>query len=164
MTGLLADNLSNAMTIKTFGAEAREEDYFRQRNEVRHQARHRNKYWSRWRNGLQGIMLVILDFGILLIGAYYWMKGEISPGVIVLILYYAGNISGEVWNFSRMINAMTQAFADANKFMEHIRTHPDIADPPPRKPGKFAKAGYILKTSLSPTQRALRCLKVSIST
>ncbi|MEL7160151.1 MAG: ABC transporter transmembrane domain-containing protein, partial [Bacteroidota bacterium] len=60
MTGLLADNLSNAMTIKTFGAEAREEDHFRQRNDVRHRARHRNKYWSRWRNGLQGIMLVIL--------------------------------------------------------------------------------------------------------
>ncbi|MEM9261499.1 MAG: ABC transporter transmembrane domain-containing protein, partial [Bacteroidota bacterium] len=40
MTGLLADNLSNAMTIKTFGAEKREEDYFRQRNDVRHRARH----------------------------------------------------------------------------------------------------------------------------
>lgn len=129
MTGLLADNLSNAMTIKTFGAEKREASHFQGRNEVRHRARHRNKYWSRWRNGLQGAMLVVLDVGILLIGAYYWMIGQISPGVIVLILYYAGNISQEVWNFSRMINAMTQAFADANKFMEHIREQPDIADP-----------------------------------
>ena len=129
MTGLLADNLSNAMTIKTFGAEEREHDYFRQRNAVRHRARHRNKYWSRWRNGLQGVMLVVLDVGVLLIGSYYWMKGEITPGVIVLILYYAGNISQEVWNFSRMINAMTQAFADANKYMEHMRKKPDIIDP-----------------------------------
>ena len=129
MTGLLADNLSNAMTIKTFGAEQREQAHFRRRNEVRHQARHRNKYWSRWRNGLQGVMLVILDVSVLLVGAYYWMQGKISPGVIVLILYYAGNISREVWSFSRMINAMTQAYADANKFMEHIRTKPDIRDP-----------------------------------
>lgn len=129
MTGLLADNLSNAMTIKTFGAEIREQNHFRRRNEVRHQARHRNKYWSRWRNGLQGAMLVILDVGILLLGAYYWMTGQISPGVIVLILYYSGNISKEVWSFSRMINSMTQAFADANKFMEHIRIQPDISEP-----------------------------------
>lgn len=129
MTGLLADNLSNAMTIKTFGAEKREEGHFRQRNEVRHRARLRNKYWSRWRNGLQGGMLVILDVGVLLAGAYYWMTGQISPGTIVLILYYTRNISNEVWNFSRMINSMTQAYADANKFMEHIRAQPDITDP-----------------------------------
>ena len=130
MTGLLADNLSNAMTIKTFGAEQREETHYGHHNEVRHRARHRNKYWSRWRNGLQGIMLIILDVGILTIGAYYWMIGRISPGVIVLILHYTHSISSEVWNFSRMINAMTQAYADANKFMEHIRIQPDIQDPP----------------------------------
>lgn len=129
MTGLLADNLSNAMTIKTFGAESREAGHFHNRNEVRHKARLRNKYWSRWRNGLQGGMLVILDVSVLLAGAYYWMTGQISPGTIVLILYYARNISNEVWNFSRMINAMTQAYADANKFMEHIRARPDIIDP-----------------------------------
>lgn len=129
MTGLLADNLSNAMTIKTFGAEIREQKYYGERNEVLHRARHRNKYWSRWRNGLQGVMLVVLDVTVLLLGAYCWMKGQISPGVIVLILYYAGSISNEVWNFSRMINAMTQGYADANKFMEHIRTQPDISDP-----------------------------------
>ncbi|MEL7247258.1 MAG: ABC transporter ATP-binding protein [Bacteroidota bacterium] len=129
MTGLLADNLSNAMTIKTFGAEEREQGHFSSRNEIRHRARHRNKYWSRWRNGLQGIMLILLDVGILAMGAYYWMRGVISPGMIVLILYYANSISREVWNFSRMINAMTQAYADANKFMEHIRVQPDIQDP-----------------------------------
>ncbi len=129
MTGLLADNLSNAMTIKTFGAERREQRYYDQRNEVRHRARHRSKYWSRWRNGLQGTMLIVLDVSVLLLGAYYWMQGKISPGVIVLLLYYAGNISQEVWNFSRMINSMTQAYADANKFMEHIRISPDIKDP-----------------------------------
>jgi len=128
MTGLLADNLSNAMTIKTFGAEEREASYFQERNEVRHRARHRNKYWSRWRNGLQGILLVILDVSVLLAGAYYWSQGVITPGVIVLILYYSNNISQEVWNFSRMINSMTQAYADANKFMEHIRLRPDIND------------------------------------
>lgn len=129
MTGLLADNLSNAMTIKTFGAEKREEGHFQKRNEVRYHARMRNKYWSRWRNGLQGGMLVILDVFVLVAGAYHWMTGQISPGTIVLILYYARNISNEVWNFSRMINAMTQAYADANKFMEHIRAEPDITDP-----------------------------------
>lgn len=129
MTGLLADNLSNAMTIKTFGAEKREEGHFQKRNEVRYHARMRNKYWSRWRNGLQGGMLVILDVFVLVAGAYYWMTGRISPGTIVLILYYARNISNEVWNFSRMINSMTQAYADANKFMEHIRAKPDITDP-----------------------------------
>ncbi len=128
MTGLLADNLSNAMTIKTFGAEKREEGHFQKRNEVRYKARMRNKYWSRWRNGLQGGMLVILDVFVLVAGAYYWMTGRISPGTIVLILYYARNISNEVWNFSRMINSMTQAYADANKFMEHIRAQPDIKD------------------------------------
>lgn len=128
MTGLLADNLSNAMTIKTFGAETRERSHYQQRHQVLHRARHQNKFWSRWRNGLQGILLIILDVGILIIGARAWMKGEISAGTIVLILYYSNNISQEVWNFSRMINAMTQAYADANKFMEHIRTKPDIND------------------------------------
>lgn len=128
MTGLLADNLSNAMTIKTFGAEAREDAYFRERNEVRHRARHRNRYWSRWRNGLQGVMLMVLDIGVLLACAYYWKLGQISPGVIVLVLYYTDSISQEVWNFSRMINAMTQAFADANKYMEHVRLKPSISD------------------------------------
>ncbi|MEM9931765.1 MAG: ABC transporter ATP-binding protein, partial [Bacteroidota bacterium] len=130
MTGLLADNLSNAMTIKTFGAESREREYYQQQHAVLHHARHRNKYWSRWRNGLQGVMLVILDVGVLLVGARAWVRGEISAGTIVLILYYTNNISQEVWNFSRMINAMTQAYADANKFMEHIRTTPDIKDAP----------------------------------
>lgn len=130
MTGLLADNLSNAMTIKTFGSEKREVNHYEVRNLERHEARHRNKFWSRWRNGLQGVMLIILDVSILVVGVRYWMLGEISPGVIVLILYYSNNISQEVWNFSRMINAMTQAYADANKFMEHIRLQPDIRDAP----------------------------------
>lgn len=142
MTGLLADNLSNAMTIKTFGAESREQGHYGRRNEVRHRARHRNKYWSRWRNGLQGIMLIVLDVGILAVGAYYWMIGVISPGIIVLILYYVNSISSEVWNFSRMINAMTQAYADANKFMEHIRISPDIQDPQ-RKSERSISAGAI---------------------
>lgn len=84
-------------------------------------------------------MLVLLDAGVLLLGAYYWMQGKISPGVIVLILYYARSISREVWNFSRMINAMTQAFADANKFMEHVRMAPDIADPNRPHPRPIAK-------------------------
>ncbi|MEM6395022.1 MAG: ABC transporter ATP-binding protein [Bacteroidota bacterium] len=128
MTGLLADNLSNAMTIKTFGAEAREVDHYSRRNQVRFKARHRNRYWSRWRNGLQGVMLVILDVGVLLVSAHYWYQGWITPGVIVLVLAYTRNISEEVWNFSRMINAMTQAFADGNKFMEHVRQKPHILD------------------------------------
>lgn len=128
MTGLLADNLSNAMTIKTFGAEARERRHYEDRHGYLHRARHRNKYWSRWRNGLQGVLLIALDVGVLLVGARAWMRGEISAGTIVLILYYTNNISQEVWNFSRMINAMTQAYADANKFMEHIRVEPDITD------------------------------------
>ena len=156
MTGLLADNLGNAMTIKTFGAEGREQAYFQKRNEVRHQARLRNKYWSRWRNGLQGVMLVVLDVSMLLLGAYYWMKGQISPGVIVLILYYSNNISQEVWNFSRMINAMTQAFADANKFMDHIRTPPAINDPlsvesPPIHKGQihFNKIAFTYQEGIS---------------
>ncbi|MEM9259059.1 MAG: ABC transporter ATP-binding protein, partial [Bacteroidota bacterium] len=80
------------------------------------------------RNGLQGIMLIILDVSVLLAGAYCWSQGLITPGVIVLILYYTSSISEEVWNFSRMINAMTQAYADANKFMEHVRMQPDIRD------------------------------------
>ena len=130
MTGLLADNLSNAMTIKTFGSERREVAHFEDRNLERHRARHRNKFWSRWRNGLQGVMLIILDVSVLLVGVRYWMEGYISPGVIVLILYYTGNISQEVWNFSRMINAMTQAYADANKYMDHVRLQPDIQDAP----------------------------------
>ncbi|MEO0627652.1 MAG: ABC transporter ATP-binding protein [Bacteroidota bacterium] len=128
MTGLLADNLSNAMTIKTFGAEERETQHYSDRNQLRFKARHRNRYWSRWRNGLQGIMLIFLDVGVLLVSAYYWYNGWISPGVIVLVLYYTRNISEEVWNFSRMINAMTQAFADANKFMDHVRQEPHIVD------------------------------------
>jgi len=66
MTGLLADNLSNAMTIKTFGAEARERRHYEDRHSSLHRARHRNKYWSRWRNGLQGVLLIVLDVGVLL--------------------------------------------------------------------------------------------------
>ena len=145
MTGLLADNLSNAMTIKTFGSETREQGHYGRRNEVRHQARHRNKYWSRWRNGLQGIMLIILDVGILATGAYYWMIGEVSPGVIVLILYYGNSISKEVWNFSRMINSMTQAYADANKFMEHIRIQPDVLDPEEGNSRKVTEGSIVLE-------------------
>jgi ABC-type multidrug transport system fused ATPase/permease subunit len=163
MTGLLADNLSNAMTIKTFGAETRERNHYQQRHQVLHKARHQNKFWSRWRNGLQGILLIILDVGILIIGARAWMKGEISAGTIVLILYYSNNISQEVWNFSRMINAMTQAYADANKFMEHIRTKPDINDTQEAVPMASWAERSLSVMFPSITLKALMCLRTLTS-
>ncbi len=129
VTGSFADAFVNIMNIKLFAGKHREIAEFK--HVTSEEKYRRNKAWNfaNVQNVFQGTMMVFLFSAVTYISVYYWSKGKISVGMIVLIQLYMDNIFDQLWNLGRSLTKSMKAFSEMQEIIDIFDTVPDILDP-----------------------------------
>ncbi|MDO8598945.1 MAG: ABC transporter ATP-binding protein [bacterium] len=117
-TGALADALTNAIPIKLFTGTAYETDRF---SRVKEEWRRLQSWaWGRGEiiNVAQGVLMLVIEFGLLAIGIDRWSRGELTVGDFVLIQGYLLLVFNKLWDIGRSFRHVFEAFADAREMVE----------------------------------------------
>jgi len=142
LTAHLADSLGNISAVKAFGSEAQEEASHSQKA----YERARRKYLA-WMEGLKndatlGIMMSLLQFGILILSIHAVMTHAINIGVLLLVQVYVTQLVTELWGLSNLSRTLEQALSDGEEMVELFQEETTVVDP--KKPQKIAiKKGQI---------------------
>jgi ATP-binding cassette subfamily B protein len=130
LTATLADSISNQNTVALFSANVYEEGLV---SSV--VGRLRTAVVKAWTfdavvYGVQGLLSIALNVGMLWIGVHYWQQGLLTIGDLVLIQTYVFGIFGDLWNIGRQFRVIYNGLADASEMVEVMETPYGIKDIP----------------------------------
>lgn len=128
--GALSDSISSNATVKTFGAEDREEARIGGVTETWRKAT--QKTWGRFTDLwlLHNMMLVALQAGLTGLLLLEWTKGRASPGDIAFAVTAFMLMSGYLRNIGENIRTAQKGMDDIEDVARYARTEPQVLDPP----------------------------------
>lgn len=128
--GALADAISANPTVKSFGAETREEARLREvtgrwRVEV---LRTWNRFLDVWL--IQNMTLVVLQAGLTGLLVWLWSKGEASVGDVAFAITSFMLMSGYLRNIGENVRMMQKGLDDTEDVARYAGMAPQVADAP----------------------------------
>jgi len=136
MSGILADNVSNMITIKMFSRRKYEENRFAKFTKDAFMKLRKTWNTDNKIRIIQSILMATIELFILYKIINMWMAKEISIGVIFLIQIYLGQIYMNLWDFGRTIKDLYSALIDSEEMVKILEKKPtvlDIKNPEPCK-------------------------------
>ncbi len=130
LTSTLADAISNQNTVALFSANAYEEQRVGQAADQLKKAQLRSWNFNGIIYGVQGLLAIALNAGMLWVGVVLWQKGILTIGDLVLIQAYALGIFSNVWGLGRQFHTIYTSLADASEMVEILETPLEIKDIP----------------------------------
>ena len=128
--GAVADAISGVATVKSFGAEAREDTRFptlawRWRGEVK-------KTWLRFVNTwlVQIIAVLCLQAGLTGLLIMLWQRGEASPGAVVFAITAFMLMSGYMRRFGEEVQNVQRGLDEIQDIAAYAKLDEQIADAP----------------------------------
>jgi len=134
VTGALSDAVLNHSTVTAFATLAREAHSFGSVVSRWYTTTVRSWTADAWINGVQGILALLIEVGLLSAAVYFWQQGVVSVGDFVLIQVYILGLMDRVWGIGRNMRQLYDAFADATEMIDIIERPIDIRDVPDIKP------------------------------
>ena len=128
--GALSDSISSNPTVKSFGAEAREEARI---GTVTRDWRKAtlitwNRYMTVWM--AQNLLLVVLQGGLTGLAVVEWLNGHAKVGVFVNVITTFMLMSGYLRNMGDNIRMLQRGLADVEDVARFARMAPDVVDAP----------------------------------
>ena len=126
----LADAIASNPTVKTFGAEAREEARFaRVMNDWRRAA---VTTWTRFINMalIQAMILGLLQAGLTGLVVWQWSHGRASPGDVAFAITAFMLMNGYLKNVGENIRMLQKGLDDTEDVAGYVRKTPEVADRP----------------------------------
>ena len=141
--GALADSISSNATVKTFGAEAREEARIGSVTEMWRKAT--MKTWGRFTDLwlLHNMMLVALQAGLTGLLLLEWTRGRASAGDIAFAVTAFMLMSGYLRNIGENIRTAQKGMDDIEDVARYAQTEPQVVDAPAAAPFR-AELGEIV--------------------
>ena len=132
--GALADAITSNPTVKSFGAETREESRFGQ--VTGGWSRAVQITWGRFMDVwvLQNVLMVILQAGMTGMLVNLWVQGAASPGDIAFAITTFMLMSGYLRNIGENVRMMQKGLDDVEDVANYARMVPQVADAPAAKP------------------------------
>ncbi len=126
--GALADAITSNPTVKSFGAEAREEARFAEVTDSWHRAVMItwNRFMDVW--VFQNFLSVVLQAGTTGILLNLWMQGKATPGDIAFAITAFMLMSGYLRNLGENVRMLQKGIDDAEDVASYERTTPQVAD------------------------------------
>jgi ATP-binding cassette subfamily B protein len=124
----LADAVSCNPTVKSFGAELREDErFFAVADRWRDRARHA---WRREINGsaTQSFMTLVLLGGLLTLALWHWSEGEASPGDVAFVLTSYFVINGYLREVGAHVRNLQQAVNEIEDLVRFRQQPPKILE------------------------------------
>ncbi len=144
-TGLIADAVGNATTIKLFSGYAHEFALFRRSNEILRRARVFAWGIHEGIAAVQSGILYATEIGVLFLALSLWQKGILTVGDFVLIQLYLVAIFERIMDFENTLKKLYIAFADGSEMVEVLDAPYEIADAPGAKALSVGTANITFK-------------------
>lgn len=129
-SALLADTIANNASVKLFNGRLREFSSFESLSDKVRRLRRFTWNLSNVFTGIQSLLMIGLELGLLVYALKLWSAGALSIGGFVLIQAYLVNIFNQIWGFFRVIRRFYEAMADANEMTEILVAPHEITDAP----------------------------------
>ena len=125
---VLADAVGANPTVKSFGAETREEARFAETVDAWRWAV--NDTWDRFNVvGLgQNLMLIVLQAGLTGFLVHAWSKGDATPGDVAFAITSFIVMAGYMRNFSEISQMLQKGLDDMLDVATYMRTEPQLSD------------------------------------
>ena len=132
--GALADSISSNPTVKSFGAEAREEARVASVTDLWRRAA--NKTWNRFTDIwlMHNMMLVVLQAGLTGLLLRLWMKGQATPGDVAFVITAFMLMTGYLRNIGDNIRMTQKGLDDAEDIARYATMDPQVIDRTDAKP------------------------------
>ena len=127
-TGQLADSISNNVNVKLFSAFKNEQEKFNNLVDDLKKKQTRSWIFSQHIEFGQNISMIILELFMFLYGVKLWSLGQFTVGEFVLVQAYLFDVFIFVWDFSRSVRRLYEAFADAEEMTLILHTSIEVED------------------------------------
>lgn len=127
---VLADSISNHMTVKSFGQEKNEENRFQEVTQKSYQRRLHAWFTGNAIFAFQGILMALAEIGLIWYLITGWQKGEVTTGDFVFFQAYILWILEEVWSLGPMTRRFFGYASDAKEMADIYQLKPEVQDTP----------------------------------
>ena len=127
-TGVLSDSITNSITVKTFTGNEIERGLLGKVSDALMGLRLKSWRLDELVAGIQGILMVGIEFLLIYMSIKFWSQGLITIGDFALIQAYLINATDRLWNFGHIIRQMYEAFADATEMVEILDLPHEVQD------------------------------------
>lgn len=143
--GVLADAISNSMTIQQFNGKSFESGRF-----IAVSERWRKLQTFTWvlgdlSDGAQAAFMIALEGVVMYFAIKYYVAGLLTLGDFALIQTALVGLFMKLWDFGRVIRHSYEAFADAKEMVDILETSHEIVDKPRAKKLLVEKGGIAFR-------------------
>ncbi len=126
--GALSDSIASNPTVKSFGAEAREEARISEVTDMWRRAA--NKTWGRFTDIwlLHNLILVIMQAGLTGLLVRLWAKGQATPGDVAFVITSFMLMTGYLRNIGDNIRMTQKGMDDAEDVARYATMVPQVID------------------------------------
>lgn len=128
VTAVLADGITNSSTVKLFAGHGKEMHMFRHASEAFKKLQTFTWSLNEINMFIQGLLFVILEFGIMFYAINLWQQGLLTIGDFALLQAYISMMFGQVWEIGRYIRDTYEAYADAKEMVEILKEPHEVVD------------------------------------
>jgi ATP-binding cassette, subfamily B, bacterial len=164
-TGVLADGITNANTIKLFTGLEHEKKLYKEATEEQRRLRRFSWNLGEGLDAIQGMMMIIIEFLIMYFAIELYLQGELTIGDFALIQGYLISFFMILWDIGRAVRHVFEALADADEMVEILNTPHEVQDARNAKELQVQNAGITFENvyfSYSKTRRILKGLNLTI--
>lgn len=127
-TGVLADSITNAITVKSFTGQIFERGLFREVTERLRRATTLTWNLNELMEATQVALMFAIEFVLMYAAFRLWREGSFTIGDFALLQGYLFGIFERVWDFGRAIRKSFAALADADEMVQILEESHEIVD------------------------------------
>jgi ATP-binding cassette subfamily B protein len=124
----LADSVGNHQTIELYKSHKVEEKIYEEATNLQSEYARFSWQSSNIVDGVQALLIVLVEAAILYLGVDLWSKGLMSIGLFVLVQTYVLQLADRLWSLSRVIRDIYESFADAKEMAEIMTSNHSITE------------------------------------
>ncbi len=128
VTAAIADSVSNQHTVVLFANTGYEQGLVRTATERLRKAVLKVMQFDLFMYGVQGLLAIVVNVGMLYIAVIYWQQGVLTVGDFVLIQTYIFGLFNHVWGIGKEFRVIYSSVADASEMIEILNTPHEVAD------------------------------------
>jgi ATP-binding cassette, subfamily B, bacterial len=127
-TGVLADSITNATTVKLFTGHEYETGLYKTVTEKLRRARTFTWSIGEVMDAAQAFLMVFIEFILLYYTIQFWQEGLLTIGDFALMQAYLIGLFQTLWNIGRAIRRTYEALADADEMVEILNEPLEVQD------------------------------------
>ena len=148
ISGRLADVFSNILAVKFFSARGREIESFSKYTKEGAERSRKASFFGNKIDVVQGIFYSLTQSIILYTMIYFWVKGQISTGTVVMVQIYMTIVFEKLWDFTNSLSKFMKLASDMKEMVDILEIIPDTLDS--RSPEKLKmQKGFIVFKNVS---------------